>query len=384
MNHDQVRVAWIYPISKISFYIQPVIREFAKRFPETTFFTGDWPGYVPGCEDSFKVEVVGKAKFIRIQKTKTGYDRGFYFLSLKIVNRLLAFKPHVILINGMSPWTLIVLLLKPVTKWKVILIYSGSSPTIDFTDAKLKLTLRKMMASQIDTAITNSQEGKRYLVDILGLSEEQVFAKPYQIPSLKTLLEPLENLPLNFSELQKPVFLFVGQTVHRKGISYLLDACKILQEKGIYNYSVVIGGDGEQREEFEVKTHRLGLIEQVKWVGWVKYGNLGTYFEKADVFVFPTLEDIWGMVALESMLFSKPVLCSKWAGAKEMIISGENGFVFDPYHPEELAAYMQHLIQNPVEIQEMGEKSRQLIKFHTPENAAEHLAGVVKFCLGSD
>jgi glycosyltransferase involved in cell wall biosynthesis len=379
---SSIRVAWIYPISKISFYIQPVIREFAKEFPETTFFTGDWPGYVPGCEDSFGVKVVGKGKFIRIQKSKTGYEGGFHILSLKIINYLLAFKPHVIFINGMSYWTLLVLLLKSIAQWKVVLIYSGSSPSVDFVDDKFRFTLRKLMARQLDAAITNSKGGKQYLVDLLEMPEAKVFARPYQIPNRQTLLEPLASSSLDFSSLEKPIFLLVGQTVYRKGISFLLQSCAILRSKGIHNYSVIIGGDGEQREEFEAQTRQLGLNDQVKWVGWISYGNLGAYFENTDVFIFPTLEDIWGMVALESMLFGKPVLCSKWAGAKELIEEGKNGFVFDPYNPDELANYMLYFIQNPEKIHDMGEHSKEEIAFHTPESAAKHLSKVVSFAIG--
>ncbi|MGB3312377.1 MAG: glycosyltransferase family 4 protein [Nodosilinea sp.] len=375
------RVAWIYPISKISFYIQPVLSEFTKLFPQTKFFTGDWPGYVPGCENTFDVEVVGKGKFVRLQKSKTGYEQGFHLLSLGIINRLLAFKPDVIFINGMSPWTLLVLLLKPLANWKVILIYSGSSPSVDFTEAKLRLAVRKQMAGAIDAAITNSLGGKNYLTETLKVSEDKIFARPYQIPNRTTLLEPLEAAPVDFSSLRKTTFFLVGQAVYRKGLSHLLDSCMILKERGITDYSVIIGGDGEQKLEFEARTKSLGLSDQVKWVGWVNYGHLGAYFDNTDVFVFPTLEDIWGMVALEAMLFGKPVLCSKWAGAKELVREGENGFVFDPYTPEELANHMLYFIQNPEKIQWMGEQSRKTIAFHTPENAAEHLSKVVSFCM---
>lgn len=370
-------VAWIYPISKRSFYIQPVLREFAKLFPQTKFFTGDWPGYVPGCENTFDVEVVGKGKFIRTQKSKTGYDQGFHLLSLNIINRLLAFKPDVIFINGMGPWTLLVLLLKPLANWKVVLIYSGSSPSVDFTEAKLRLTVRKQMAGAIDAAITNSLGGKKYLTKTLKVPEDKVFARPYQIPNRKTLLKPLEAAPIDFSSLEQPTFFLVGQAVYRKGLSYLLDSCMILKKQGITEYSVIIGGDGEQKSEFEARTEALGLSDQVKWVGWVDYGHLGAYFDNTDVFVFPTLEDIWGMVALEAMLFGKPVLCSKWAGAKEMVVHGENGFIFDPHHPEELAEYMEQLIKHPDLIKSMGERSQQLIQPYNPSAITSNLAKIV-------
>ena len=117
----------------------------------------------------------------------------------------------------------------------------------------------------------------------------------------------------------------------------------------------------------------------MEWIGWVDYGKSGMYFLNADVFVLPTLEDTWGMVVLESMAFGKPVLCSKWAGASEMVVHGENGYLFDPNQPEEIAKLMCHFIDHPDLIATMGEKSKQAIAPYTPEAAAEFLKEVVLF-----
>ena len=371
------RIAWIYPLSGLAFYLQPVLREFAKRFPQTALYTGEWPGYVPGCEDAFDVHLIGESKFIRIRKTKTGYDRGFHWLSLKIVSALLSFKPNVIFINGLSLWTLLVVLLKPITRWRVVLIYSGSSPNVDLSDANWRLVLRRSIASNIDAAITNSQAGKAYLSDVLKLKERYIFARPYQMPDKQALLNDEEAINLEIDKLDGPVFLFIGQAIYRKGISWLLEACALLEERGERDYSVVVVGDGEQRQIFAETAAGKPFADRIVWAGWGEYGSLGQYYQQADVFVFPTLEDIWGMVVLEAMLFEKPVLCSKWAGAEELLEHGKSGFIFDPYQPEELAGYMQKIIQDPSLIQKMGERSKELIAFHTPKSAAEHLAGVV-------
>jgi glycosyltransferase involved in cell wall biosynthesis len=197
------------------------------------------------------------------------------------------------------------------------------------------------------------------------------------MPDKKALLNPCVTPKPFSSDLIKPTFLFVGQTIDRKGISCLLEACSLLDSQGIKKFSIVIIGDGEQREKLEELTCKKNLGDRVHWVGWIEYGGLGWYFENADAFVFPTLEDIWGMVVLEAMLFSKPILCSKWAGAKEMVSHGENGFIFDPFSPEELAGYMQKLIQEPELIQKMGERSQQLIQPHNPLAIASHLAKIV-------
>lgn len=379
-NYSDTRIAWVYPFSGLAFYLQPVLREFAKVFPRVAFFTGEWRGYVPGCEDTFEVNVPGKSRFIKLHKSKTGYERGIHILSHRIILSLADFRPNVIFINGLSFWTLLVLLFKPLYKWRIVLIYSGSSPNVDMTDSRIRLIVRQMMMKNIDAAITNSQAGKQYLVDILKLSENRIFARPYQMPDKQALSESAD-IDLDFGKLQRPVFLFVGQAIYRKGILSLLQSCEILKAKGIENYTVIVAGDGKERSEFEALAVKQGLKERVKWLGWIEYGKLGACFESSDVFVFPTLEDIWGMVVLEAMLFAKPVLCSKFAGAEELLEHGETGFIFDPHKPEELAGFMQSLIEKPELMEAMGKAARRSIDFHTPEKAAEHLSKVVEFVL---
>ncbi len=161
-----------------------------------------------------------------------------------------------------------------------------------------------------------------------------------------------------------------------------MEACSILESQGYQNYSILVVGTGEQREELEAFIQERHLEAQVTWVGWVEYGRLGKYFQQADVFVFPTLEDIWGMVALEAMVFGKPVLCSKWAGAVEMIVEGKNGYIFDPFKPEELAQAMRHFLDSPEQIDMMGKQSQQLISATNPSSAAQSFVEVISSVWG--
>lgn len=372
----ELKIAWVYPMSGLAFYLQPVLREFTRLFPKTKLFTGKWPGYVPGCEEAFDVELVGKTRYIDLSRKKTGYGRGLHILSPNIIPKLLRFKPDVVFVNGLNLWTLSIVLLQPLTKWRIVLVYSGSSPNVDMTDAKARLFVRRLMVRSIHAAITNSQAGKDYLTKILGVKLDRVFAGPYQMPDKAALQQPNEAARDHFSKLQSPIFLFVGQTISRKGIDCLLESCKQLDEDK--PYSVLIIGDGQQRSELEQQTQKLGLAEKIKWLGWIEYGKLGSYIEQIDVFVFPTLEDIWGMVVLENMLFEKPILCSTLAGAKEMIEHGKNGFIFDPNNPAELASYMEKFIDNLELANSMGKHSKQLIEPHNPSAIALKLSNIVK------
>jgi len=377
-----IATAWVSPSMKLGFYIQPVLRNLSKYIPKMEIFTSQWPGFVPGCEDGFKVNIVGEYREIPVSQTNTGYKRIIQLLPLEIIPQLWQFKPQIIFVTGLSLWTICVLMLKPLRKWGVIVVYSGSSPNIDMTDSPIRLLIRRLMVKYVDAFVTNSQGGKTYITQVLKVHETKVFARPYQIPDKQALLQSSRDSDCQLSHIQHPRFLFIGQTIDRKGLTFLLQACSLLETQGYHDYTLIVIGDGEQRQELENWTRNHKLENRVRFEGWVKYGNLGQYFDNIDVFIFPTLEDIWGMVVLEAMLFGKPIMCSKYAGVSEMICPSENGYIFDPYNCQEIADLMRDFIDNPALISSMGLKSEEMIKNYTPEAAAKFLNEVQSFVLG--
>lgn len=382
-NVSNLRIAWLLPVAW--FYWQPTLSEFTRLFPETKIYTGLWPGFAKGFEDSISVEVTGEFKVIKQTQQKaqksTGYGSGLTYLSPGIVKKLLQFKPHVIFASSFGIWTILALLLKPLGRWAVIIAYEGSSPGVDFRNSAIRLLIRRLMVQFADACITNSQAGKSYLTEVLKAEQNRVFARPYEIPAEKTLLENNSKIKPSIGQLKRPVFLFVGRVIPRKGLHILLEACAILKKRKHCNYTLLVVGDGPNLDELKLLSKDYGLENCVQWIGRVDYDRINAYFQSADAFVLPTLEDTWGVAVLEVMLFGKPVLCSTGAGTSEMIIDGENGYTFDPLQPEKLAELMSHFINNPSLIQTMGQKSRQVIAEHTPEKASRFLAEVTKIVL---
>lgn len=368
-------VAWL--LTSAFYYWQPSMSSYSKLFPNTTVFTSRWHGFAPGLEDSFQVDLVGNRKVIPVKKSTTSYGDNFTYLPLKIVNRLLQFRPNLIFSNSFGLWTVLSILLKPIGRWQVVIAYEGSSVGVDYRNSPLRLALRRFMVWVADACITNSHAGKVYLTEILKAKENQVFVHPYEVPCLQSLGKPQSK-----SDSDQPLtFLFVGGIIPRKGLRYLLEACALLQQQGKTNYQLLIVGDGSQRPELETFCREQQLTDCVCWVGPVAYSKLASYFSQADVFVLPTLEDTWGMVVLEAMVFARAVLCSQWAGASELVSDGKNGYCFDPKQPEQLAELMKHLIDNPELVNAMGQRSRQLMNNYTPEAAATFLSRVTSFVL---
>ena len=373
MNQSEnKRIAWLLPAmgaGGISF--QHLLCEFTRTFPQTIVFTGQWPGFAAGFENTFRVQKVGTTKHIPLGWSASGYGSSISLMSTSIIGHLLKFKPQVIFANAFSMWTAMAVLLKPLARWKVIIICEGVSPNIDYRGSPLRLASRHLIAWLADAFVANGQAAKAYLVDILGAPKELVFARPFLVPSRQAMLQCPKNEAIKVDpNLQRPIFLFVGQIIPRKGLKVLLQACSILKHQGYQDFTLLVVGDGEQRQELEEFAKTIGLDSQVRWFGRVEYKCLGQYFQAADVFIFPTYEDIWGMVLTEAMVFGKPVICSRGAQAVEMLSNGENGFTFQPGKGEQLARLMSQFLDDPILIQTMGQRSLKIMSQHTPEHAS--------------
>ena len=383
MNYAKdVRAAWLFPSLRKGNYWQPIFRDFSQRF-ETIVYAGLWSGFSPGLEDTFKVEVVGQTKFGQ------DYSARVSNASPKIIGSLLKFRPQIIFTSGFSIWTILALVLKPLTGWRVVILYDGSSPSIDFRNSWARLLVRRSLARVADGFCANSDAAKDYLIEVLNAPPAKVFENIYLVPDITVLVQAnqttatLASVPTLTNDPKIVTFLFVGELIPRKGLRQLLKACSLLNQLRNHNYRLLAIGDGEERTELAQLAQAENLNEFVTWLGWVPYEQLGAYFQLADALIFPTLEDVWGMVVLEAMAFGQPVLCSKWAGAAELIVPGKNGELFDPHQPEELAALMDRSIQQPTLLKTMGANARQMTAHHTPTAAVDNFEMVVRQVLGA-
>jgi glycosyltransferase involved in cell wall biosynthesis len=377
---DTPRIAWL--LTSAFYYWQPVMHRFSQLFPQTKIFTSRWPGFAPGLEGAFDIECIGRRKVIALRSSKTGYGHNFTYLPLRVLGHLLRFKPDVIFSNAFGIWTLLALLGKPLGRWRVVIAYEGSAPGVDYRQAVARTTLRRLMVHAADACITNSRAGRAYLIEILKANAHRVFTQPYEVPDSdqwRGACATNDRVPP--SEI---VFLFVGGLIPRKGLHLLLEACRILHQREHRHYTLLVVGEGPERTRLEQFCQDYDLGHLVRWLGRVEYGHLGAIFQQADVCILPTLEDTWGMVVLEAMAAGKPMICSKWAGACELVIDGKNGYHVDPRQPESIATAMASYLSDPDLVATMGQQSQILMAPYTPETAAQFLSQVTACALQHD
>ncbi len=150
--------------------------------------------------------------------------------------------------------------------------------------------------------------------------------------------------------------LFLSNLMKAKGVFVLLEACKILKEKQLPFHCTFIGGESDiSTELFQKKVNELNLPESVQYAG-KKYGaEKELAFSEADIFAFPTLNETFGLVNLEAMQFSLPVISTMEGGIPDVIEDGKSGFLVEKGNAEAFAEKLEILIKNPELRREMGE-----------------------------
>lgn len=339
-------IAWLLPSVASGAHWQPILSGFLKAFPNTVFYTTSvWKEFDIDAPYSKSVIIVGELKSIPwMQKaSRDGYNHGLMYLPLNIIGYLWSRKPNIVISNAFSIWSILAIFLKPFLKYKVIILYEGSTPGSDFKDSSIRSKVRKFIAQNTNVFIANTKAAKNYLDEFLDVKPDKILLGPYLLPD-KTLMIKNQQDTFDSTNLVRPIFLFVGQIIKRKGIFDLLRACDYLNTQGHHKYSLLIIGEGSEREQLQKIIFEKNLSEQIYLLGQKSYDQLGIYFQKADVFIFPSFEDTWGMAPVEAMAFDKPVICSKFAGSSELICDGKNGYLIDPRNPEEIASTMRAFI----------------------------------------
>lgn len=117
--------------------------------------------------------------------------------------------------------------------------------------------------------------------------------------------------------------LYVGRLVEIKGVDSLV---KILPEIISYQDAYIdIVGDGESRNELESKVSSLGIQDRVTFHGFK--ANVAPFLADADIFVYPSKTEIFGISLVEAMAFKCICVANNVGGIPEIINDGENGFL---------------------------------------------------------
>lgn len=365
------KVFWLFPSLKRGHYWQPILGIFTNSFPNTFVITGEWPGYINNFDGSFQVRICGQTKQITWRNGKTQTAKTLTLPSIQIMSLLIMGKADVVFTSGFNLWTAASVLCKLFCKYKLIVIYDGSSKSVDYLNNNLILLYRRIISRYFSGAITNSQKGKKYLRDFLGISDKKILAYPYQLPIAMLQDESPNNV--NISEINRTTFLFLGRIIESKGVGLLLESYSQIAKTSNSQFKLIIGGDGDKLVYFTDLAKELNISDQITWMGWIPENEVNNFLSLGDIFVFPTYEDVWGVVLLEALSMGKIVICSTQAGSSELIIDGVNGFLFDPKDENSLLIVMKRVVSMGEELIEIRKNAIETIGKLSHTNSVEQI-----------
>lgn len=171
--------------------------------------------------------------------------------------------------------------------------------------------------------------------------------------------------------------LCIGTMYEVKGHTYLIEACRILKEKGM-NFVCHLVGDGPDRAILEEQVFKAGLSDQVKFHGQCTRPQVLEYLRNATVVSVPSVPTSSGrregipVVLMEAMASGVPVVASGISGIPELVEDGKNGLLVPPRDPMAIADSIQHLINDPVLRLRLGKAGRRKVNhdFNLHKNAA--------------
>jgi len=161
-----------------------------------------------------------------------------------------------------------------------------------------------------------------------------------------------QELRRQFGADDSPILLFVGRLVKEKDLADLIDVNRILGSRG-YEFTMVFVGDGPMRDDLE------SALPNAHFTGTLAGESLSRWYASADVFLFPSTTETFGLVVQESFASAVPVVGVRASGVINLVDDGKNGYLTNPNDPEGMAERVGYLLERPQLRHQLGENARQ-------------------------
>ncbi len=207
----------------------------------------------------------------------------------------------------------------------------------------------KQSALKADHIIAVSESTKRDIIRLFNIPDAKITVTHEACnDSFKRIEDECELKRISTKyDFPDRFILYVGTIEPRKNLNVLLEALHILKKKHSIEHKLVIAGKkGWLYADFSKTIKRLGLEQDIVFTGYVSDEDLPGIYKLAELFVYPSKYEGFGLPLLEAMACGVPVIASNVSSIPEVV--GDAGLLFDPYAPDQLADCIFQVLEDPL------------------------------------
>lgn len=319
-------------------------------------------------ETSWLSEKVISFKANYIKGIKFSHETAFCPSILKWINS----KSYDIIVvtNYSSPTSMLAIEYMKIRSIPFIIEADGG--IINYIEPNSKKRLKQRYLSSASLWLSSGRETNKYF-QYYGADPKRIekyhFSSLLQediLPELPTN-EEKEVIRSKLGLESKFIVISVGSFIKRKNFEFLINSWK----KANKEILLILVGSGPDETIYRELINRYDL-KNVRIIGFRPKDELLNYYLASDIFIMPTLEDIWGLVINEAMACGLPVITTnKCVAGLELIEDGKNGYILPVNNEEELLNKLHMCFYNKNTMVEMAQNNLKKIKNYTIEKMAE-------------
>jgi glycosyltransferase involved in cell wall biosynthesis len=199
---------------------------------------------------------------------------------------------------------------------------------------------------EADAVITVSRFSKQRIVELLELEPEKVMVIPNGVSPAFCRPDQEDRIraTCNKHGIDRQYILFAGVISRRKNLSSLLRAYQLYRKRQLSNDALLVccGNDGVGSKDFYRHRAALGLAQDVRRIPFSSDADLADLMAGAKAFVFPSLDEGFGLPVIEAMACGAPVICSNRAALPE--VAGNAAVYVEPTDIEQLASEIERVV----------------------------------------
>lgn len=214
-----------------------------------------------------------------------------------------------------------------------------------------------------DMLFSRHREKFQRIVCISDFVARDLISRGFPVETLSVVPNGVDLPPdMNLKD-EDDFILFIGRLVRTKGLRYLIEAMKFVDEK------LIICGSGPERNRLERLVKKYQMEKKIIFLGKVSEEKKRELLAKCKIFVMPSLIESYGIAVAEGMAYGKPVIGSKTGGLPDVI--GEAGILVEPRNSKELASSINALLSDDGLRRDLGRKARERAKEFSWDKAAK-------------